>query len=66
MKVKVKAYFLRKGLKESTKMTIAILLLQQGARLILQGEYLWGGALVVAGWVLLLINYAMVRVHVTR
>ena len=66
MKLKLKVYFLKKGLKESTKMAIAILLLQQGARLILQGEYLWGGALVVAGWVLLLINYAMVRFYVSR
>jgi len=66
VKVKVKAYFFRKGLKESTKMTIAILLLQRGAELILQGEYLLGGALVLGGWILLLINYAMVRVHVSR
>ena len=66
MKLKVKAYFLKKGLKESTKMAIAILLLQQGAELILRGEYLWGGTLVFVGWVLLLINYAMVRFYVTR
>ena len=66
MKLKVKVYFLKKAIKESTKMTIAIILLERGAEMILQGEYLWGGALVVAGWILLLINYAMVRVHVSR
>ena len=66
MKLRVKAYFLKKAIKESTKMAIAIILLERGAELILQGEYLFGGLLVVVGWVLLLINYAMVRVHVSR
>ena len=66
MKLRVKAYFLKKAIKESTKMAIAIILLERGAELILQGEYIFGGLLVVVGWVLLLINYAMVRVHVSR
>jgi len=66
LKLRVKAYFLKKAIKESTKMAIAIILLERGAELILQGEYLFGGLLVVVGWVLLLINYAMVRVHVSR
>ena len=66
MKLRVKAYFLKKAVKESTKMAIAIILLERGAELILQGEYIFGGLLVVVGWVLLLINYAMVRVHVSR
>ena len=65
VKLKVKAYFLKKAIKESTKMTIAIILLERGAELILRGEYIFGG-LLVAGWILLLINYAMVRVHVSR
>ena len=64
--MKVKAYFLKKAIKESTKMTIAIILLERGAELILQGEYIFGGLLVVVGWVLLLINYAMVRFYVSR
>ena len=64
--MKVKAYFLKKAIKESTKMAIAIILLERGAELILQGEYLFGGLLVVVGWVLLLINYAMVRFYVSR
>ena len=66
MKLRVKAYFLKKAIKESTKMAIAIILLERGAELILQGEYIFGGLLVVVGWVLLLINYAMVRFYVTR
>ena len=66
MKLKVKAYFLKKAIKESTKMAIAIILLERGAELILQGEYIFGGLLVVVGWVLLLINYAMVRFYVSR
>ena len=66
MKLKVKAYFLKKAIKESTKMAIAIILLERGAELILQGEYIFGGLLVVIGWVLLLINYAMVRFYVSR
>jgi len=66
VKLRVKAYFLKKAVKESTKMAIAIILLERGAELILQGEYIFGGLLVVVGWVLLLINYAMVRFYVTR
>ena len=66
MKIRVRAYFLKKAVKESTKMAIAIILLERGAELILQGEYIFGGLLVVVGWILLLINYAMVRVHVSR
>jgi len=66
LKLRVKAYFLKKAIKESTKMTIAIILLERGAELILQGEYIFGGLLVVVGWVLLLINYAMVRFYVSR
>ena len=66
MKLRVKAYFLKKAIKESTKMAIAIILLERGAELILQGEYIFGGLLVVVGWVLLLINYAMVRFYVSR
>lgn len=45
-----------KAAGEGVKQTVAIALITLGVQLINSGDYISGGALVVVGWILLVIN----------